>query len=265
VNRRGVFQYAPTIVQKEKQMELLIDIGNTNISMAVVKGKHFLKHFFIHTSKKNISVLSFKRLLGKYFSDLEKIIIVSVVPDLLNVFEKVFKRLSPGIPLIVVGKDLKVPIRNRYRKPMEVGQDRLLTAFAAKGICASPVIAIDFGTAVTMDLVNKKGEYEGGLIFPGLRSALGALTDDTALLPMVALKPAEGFIGRTTRESMNNGIVLGYAAMCDGLIEKFKKKYGRSINVIATGGDAALVAKYSRHIKKIRPHLIFEGLRQIIR
>ncbi|MBU1785098.1 MAG: type III pantothenate kinase, partial [Candidatus Omnitrophica bacterium] len=124
------------------------------------------------------------------------------------------------------------------------------------------VIAIDFGTAVTMDFVNVKREYEGGLIFPGLRLAMGALTEDTALLPVVTLKQAVGFIGRDTHASMNNGILLGYAAMCDGLIQKFRKKYGKGVKVVATGGDAALVAKHSRYIKKIYPDLIFEGLRR---
>ncbi len=244
-------------------MKLLIDIGNTNTSIALLKGRRFLKSYFIHTSRKEISEGSLRRLLGRHFRDIDKIVVVSVAPEFLAILKKAFKRLASRIPVIVVGKDLKVPMKNRYKKPGEVGQDRLVTSFAAANICRPPLVAIDFGTAVTLDFVNKKGEYEGGLIFPGLRLALGSLVEDTALLPKVAIKPTKGFIGRDTRGSMNNGILYGYAALCDGLIERFRKQYGRSLSVIATGGDAGLVARYSRHIKTVYPNLIFEGLRRI--
>jgi len=245
-------------------MKLLIDIGNTNTSMVVASGKKFLKHYFIRTSKKDIAPKSLKRLLGRYLIDIDEMIVVSVVPEFLSLLKKVFNKRFTDARVRVVGRDIKVPIRNLYEKPREVGQDRLVTSFAASHVCGSPVIAIDFGTAVTMDYVNKSGAYEGGLIFPGLRLALGSLVEDTALLPRVALKPTRGFIGRNTHSSMNNGILFGYAAMCDGIIEKFRRKYGRSVKVIATGGDAGLVSKYSRHIKTVRPYLIFEGLSRIV-
>lgn len=245
-------------------MKLLIDIGNTNTAIAIAKGKKLLKRYFIHTSKERISAKSFKRLLAGYLSDADKIVIVSVVPEFLAVMKKVFKKITPHVPVLVVGKDIKVPIKNLYKKPKEVGQDRLVTSFAAAGVCGTPVLSIDFGTAVTMDYVNEKGEYAGGIIFPGLRLALGSLVKGTALLPKVEIKLAKGFIGRDTAGSMNNGILFGYAAMCDGLIERFRKKCGRQLKIIATGGDAGIVAKYSRHIKTVRPGLIFEGLKRLL-
>ena len=244
-------------------MKLFIDIGNTNTSMVILHRKRFVKHYFIHTSKKEVSVTSFKRLLAGHLADIEKIVIVSVVPDLLALMKKNLKRIAPSVPVLVVGEDIEVPMKNRYKNPKEVGQDRLVTSFAASNGCKSPVIAVDFGTALTMDFVNSKGEYEGGLIFPGLRLAMGTLTEETALLPKVRLKTAKGFIGRDTRASMNNGILFGYAAMCDGLIRKFREKYGKGVKVVATGGDAELVAKHSCCLKTIYPDLIFEGLQSL--
>ncbi len=244
-------------------MKLLIDIGNTNTSIAVVKGMRLKKRWFIRSSRKEVSERSFKRLVGAHLCDVARIVVVSVVPEFLAGLRKTLRRIAPDIPVLVVGKDVKVPIKNRYKKPKEVGQDRLVTSFSAVCVCGQPVLVIDFGTALTMDYVNEKGEYEGGLIFPGLRSALASLVKNTALLPKIAVRPARGFIGRDTRGSMNNGILFGYAAMCDGLIAGFRKKYGRSLKVIATGGDAGIVAGYSRHIKTVYPDLIFEGLRRI--
>lgn len=246
-------------------MNLLIDIGNTNTSLALVRGKKIFKRYFIRTSRKEVSLKSLKRLFGKNLRGIDKVVIVSVVPKFLTLIKQSLKKVLPGIPLLVVGKDIKIPIKNRYRKPKEVGQDRLVAAFAAKRLSGSPVVSIDFGTAVTLDFVNKKGEYEGGLIFPGLRLGLGSLIREAALLPKTDIKATKGLIGRDTRDSMNKGILYGYASMCDGLVEQLRRKYGHSLKVVATGGDARLVSKYSRHLKKVHPDLILEGLNLLTR
>jgi type III pantothenate kinase len=241
-------------------MDLLIDIGNTNSSLAIAQGKRIVKRYFIRTSRKTVSSKALRRLLGRNIRAIDKIIIVSVVPEFLRILKRSLKVILPKHRILVVGKDIKVPIKNKYKKPREVGQDRLVAAFAAKKLFGSPVVSIDFGTAVTLDCVNKKGEYEGGLIFPGLRLALGSLIQEAALLPKVNIKPVKGLVGRDTRGSMNNGVLYGYASMCDGLAERLKKKYGRSLKIVATGGDAKLVAKYSHHIKKVHPNLVITGL-----
>ncbi len=244
-------------------MKLLIDIGNTNTALAVAKGRRILKRYFIRTSRKQVGKKPLRRLLGANIGKIDTIIIMSVVPKFLPVLKKGLKAVLPGVPLLVVGPGIKVPVRNKYKKPGQVGQDRLVTAFAASRTCGAPVLIVDFGTAVTMDYVNQKGEYEGGLIFPGLRLALGSLAKNAALLPKVYLKPTKGLIGKDTQSSMNNGVLYGYAAMCDGLIELLRKKYGRRLKVVATGGDAALVARYSRHIKKVDPDLALKGLNSL--
>jgi type III pantothenate kinase len=241
-------------------MNLLIDIGNTNTSLAIVKGKRILRRYFIRTSRKSISPRSLKRLLGKSLPEVDKVLIVSVVPGFLRLVKKSLSMIMPKARILVVGKNIKVPIKNKYRNPREVGQDRLVAAYSAKKLFGAPMVSIDFGTAVTFDCVNRKGEYEGGLIFPGLRIALASLIEEAVLLPKVDIKSVKGLVGRDTRGSINNGILFGYASMCDGLIEKLRKKYGKGLKIVATGGDAKLVSKYSRNIKKVSTDLVFTGL-----
>jgi len=242
-------------------MRLLIDVGNTNTSIAIVKGEKIRKKYFIHTSREKIEQKALKRLLGADLREIDRAVIVSVVPKFRTVFKKSMKAIAPKIRVQFIGRDIKVPIKIKYKKPGEVGQDRLVTSFAAQQVCGLPVLIIDFGTAVTFDLVSEKGEYEGGLIFPGLRMGLKSLVRDTALLPKIEVKATRGLIGRDTRGSMNKGILYGYAAVCDGFVGSFRKQYGRKLKVVATGGDAGLVARYTRHVKTVCPDLIFTGLR----
>ncbi len=241
-------------------MKLLIDIGNTNTSIAISDGGKVRKEFFLHTMKKEVNPRSFKRLLGTFAGRIDEAVIVSVVPAFLSVVKKSLKAVVPHIKVRTVGKDIKVPIKVKYKDPREVGQDRLVIAYAAKISFKAPILVIDFGTAVTFDLVGARGAYEGGLIFPGLRLALGSLVENAALLPKIVLKPTRGLIGRDTKSSMNKGILMGYASMCDGIIERFKDKYGKQLKVVATGGDAGLIARYSSRIEEVSPDLIFKGL-----
>lgn len=246
-------------------MKLLIDIGNTNTSIAVAERGKIKKRYFIHTSKKQLKAKAFARLLGVDASKarIDSAFVVSVVPKFLELIKKSLVRVAPGIAIKVVGADVRVPIKNRYERPREVGQDRLVAAYAASRVYGSPVLVLDFGTAVTLDYVNEEAEYLGGLIFPGLRLSLQSLVNHTALLPEIEIQPTSGLIGQNTRDSMNKGLLMGYAAMCDGLIERFREKYGKTFKVVATGGDAKLVSRYSRHIRNVCPDLIFHGLKAI--
>lgn len=241
-------------------MKLLLDIGNTNSSLALCEGKRIKKRYFIYTLKEEICAEPLKRLLGKDLKHIDTAVIVSVAPKFLKIFKKTLKDIAPWICIKVIGKDLTVPIKNNYKEPLQVGQDRLVASFAAKKMYRTPLLVIDFGTAVTFDYVNEKGEYEGGLIFPGVRLALESLSSGAALLPEINLKDVRGFLGKSTSASMNKGMVFGYASMCEGMILRFKKKYGKELQVVATGGDAKLIAKHTKHIETISPDLIFKGL-----
>ena len=241
-------------------MKLLVDIGNTNTQLALTEGASIVKRYFISTSKKEVEPRSLKRLLSGNLGKIDDIVIVSVVPKFLSILKKSLKAVIPRVPLRIVGKNIIVPISIKYKDPRQVGQDRLVAAFLAVRVSGLPVLIIDFGTAVTFDLVNEKGEYEGGLIFPGLRLGLESLSKNAALLPYINLRATTGLIGRDTDSSMNKGLLFGYASMCDGMIKRFREKCGRRLKVISTGGDASLVAKYSRYMKIIQPDLLINGL-----
>ena len=158
---------------------------------------------------------------------------------------------------------MKVPIKNKYRYPRQVGQDRLVGAYAARILYGSPAIVIDFGTAITFDVISSKGEYMGGIIVPGIRLTAESLFKKTAMLPLVSIVRPKALIGRDTTNSILSGIFYGYGALCDGLIRQLTRTMRSSPRVIATGGYAALMKKYSSHIRRIDPDLIFRGLEGI--
>ena len=163
---------------------------------------------------------------------------------------------APG----VLGEDIQAPVINRYRIPSQVGQDRLVNAAAAYEWYGGPAVIVDFGTAVTLDLVSRRREYLGGFIVPGLEVALAALAERTALLPRVGLKRPKEFLGRDTRSSILSGLFHGYGAMCDGLVTRMKARYAPRARVVATGGHARLMAPFCRTLQVVNPDLTLQGL-----
>lgn len=244
-------------------MLLAIDIGNTNITLGLFKGKRLVKKASLPTCEKGFD-RKIKRAFYNY--DVKAIVICSVVPKVERFLDRILKRLFKIKPL-VLGKDIKTPIRNLYKKPKQVGQDRLVNAFAGCTFYKAPLIIIDFGTAVTFDVVSKRGAYLGGIIVPGIELSLNALSEKAALLPKVKLrsrfKSAPSILGKTTSESMLSGIFHGYASMCDGLVANLKKRFGFKFNVIATGGNAHLISQYSTSIKKSDDNLTLKGINLI--
>ena len=158
-----------------------------------------------------------------------------------------------------MGQNLKAPIKNMYKHPGQVGQDRLVNAVAAYNECGGSIV-VDFGTAVTFDVISGRNEYLGGLIFPGIRLSLENLSSKAALLPKIKLTPSKPLLGSDTAGSMRSGILNGYAALCEGVIKRLRLKCGRNLRVIATGGDAALLARYCSDIKKVDSDLTLKGL-----
>ncbi len=165
----------------------------------------------------------------------------------------------------IIGKNAKVPIKNLYSKPKQVGQDRLVNAYAAVLLYGAPLIAVDFGTAITFDVVSRNKEYLGGMILPGLGISLDALNQRTALLPKIKLEEPKEFIGRDTKNSMLSGIVYGFAALTDDLVARIKEKIGKSAKVIGTGGNISLIGRYCKQMDKIDRDLTLKGLNLVYR
>lgn len=241
---------------------LAIDIGNTNITAGVFKGGRLVR------KAKTPTHASFR--FGRFFRALAKsaglkaggidrIAISSVVP--LALARLVVELAKAGFPRpLITGRDIVTPIANKYRNKSEVGQDRLVNAYAARALYGAPCVIIDLGTAITFDIVSAKGDYLGGLILPGIELSLSSLHRKTALLPRVELKAAASIIGKDTVNSMRGGILFGFGAMCDGLVAQYKRILGARTKVIATGGNASLMKRYARSIRIVDDDLTLKGL-----
>lgn len=251
-------------------MIIAIDIGNTTTSFGVFEGGRLKSQFAIATQPNRTSdeiTLQLKALAktrGLHLRKASQIILCSVVPRMSAVLIQSLKSLD-AVPIRVVGQDLIVPLKNRYTYPEQVGQDRLVSAYAAREQFASDCIVADFGTAITIDVVTKQGDYLGGLIAPGLDISLEALATRTALLPKVELKEPPELLGRDTANSIRAGLIYGCAALCDGLIPQLKARYAPKATVVATGGASPLIAKHARLIAHLRPYLVLEGLQSLAR
>ncbi len=242
---------------------LAIDIGNTNITAGIFKGKKLAGKAKIPSKAYSSYARDIKALVKRSrltVEDLSGIIISSVAPLSLARLVAELHKIPVNAPMVILGKDRAVPIKNLYRIKKEVGQDRLVNAYAAKMLYGTPAVVIDFGTAITFDLISKNGDYLGGLILPGIELSLSGLYKGTALLPKVELKEAPSIIGRDTVNSMRGGILFGFGAMSDGLVLRYRDILGKGIKVIATGGNSRLIKKYARSIQKTDEDLTLKGL-----
>ena len=245
-------------------MVLAIDIGNTNVSLGVVGQGRFFGHCDVEQGLPakvfSTKLASLLKNIGRRYS-LKTVVICSVVPSQLKVMELSVKKYLKIKP-IVIGRDINVPIKNKYHHPHHVGSDRLVGAYAVKCLYGAPAIIIDFGTAITFDIVSAKGEYEGGMIVPGLQLSVESLFQKTALLPRLEkIRSPRSLIGKTTKDSILNGLIYGYGMMCSGMIDLIKRKMKQKPKIVVTGGYTRLMKKYiARKIDKIDPHLIFKGI-----
>lgn len=242
---------------------LAVDVGNTSVHFALRERGKWKSHFSIST---RASKRAFRELLAGRAGALKnaEVAIASVVPAKTALLEGLFKRM--GLEEVrVIGRDIPVGIPNRYRDPRQVGVDRLLNALAAYRRLRREVIIIDFGTAITFDVVSRKGEYLGGVIAPGIEISLEALFKKTALLPRIRLAHPRNWIGKDTAESIRVGCSVGIGGLCDRTVEAISKKYGMKPAVLATGGYASFMKRYCRSVQKVLPDLILEGILEVCR
>jgi type III pantothenate kinase len=149
----------------------------------------------------------------------------------------------------------------RYENPREVGPDRIVNAVAAYELHGGPIVAVDFGTATTFDCVSGSGEYLGGAIFPGIHISMEALFDRASMLHRIEIARPRSVIGKTTTDSLQSGLLYGYAGMVDSMVARIREELGAEARCIATGGLAARIAGESSCIERVEPFLTLEGLR----
>lgn len=257
-------------------MLLAIDVGNTNIHLG-------LAHDTPPDANDDMWAVSWRartvadKMTDEYFvlirnffngsnysfSDINAVIIASVVPPLTGTFIEFSERYLNLTPL-VVGPGVKSGVQILMDNPLEVGADRVVNAAAVRALYGGPAIVIDFGTATTFDIMNADGDYIGGVIAPGIGLGHDVLVERTAKLPKVDLQPPPSAVGRNTIHAMQSGLFLGYLSMMEGMVGRLRKAMGEPrARVIATGGLAPLFAEHTDCIEQIAPNLTLEGLRVI--
>ncbi|CAM4459563.1 type III pantothenate kinase [Paenibacillus phoenicis] len=249
-------------------MFLVVDVGNTNIVLGIYRGKELLHHFRISTNRQatvdeyGVLIHNLFDMVGIRASEMEGVIISSVVPPLMHVLEELCDKYLHHKPL-VVGPGIKTGLNLRYENPREVGADRIVNAVAAIEKYGGPLVVVDFGTATTFDCIDAAGNYLGGAIVPGIGISTEALYQRASKLPRIELEKPKKVIGRNTVHAMQAGIIFGYAGQVDGIVERIAREMGAKPKVIATGGLAELIASETRTIEEVNSQLTLEGLRII--
>lgn len=245
------------INQKEETLHL-IDIGNTSATYGLAKNGKIMKTEALSSCQIPEKIINYPKS-GRNLS--QKVIISSVVP---KITEKLISDLNAHgtFEIIVIGADLQVPLKTNYKNVSKLGIDRKINAYGAISSHKIPSIILDFGTALTCDLVDEKGIFLGGLIIPGPATSLKSLLSNTAMLPkLFSLKkaPAKPY-GRNTDECIQHGVIQAYAAMTDGLINKLSKEFKESPHVIITGGFSAFIGKIIHSKAAVNPAHTLESM-----
>lgn len=249
-------------------MILVMDTGNTNISLGIFNDDKLMHHWRMETDPHKtedeyaMQVKSLFTHVNLSFDDIDGIIISSVVPPIMFSLEAMCRKYFSLEPLIV-GPGVKTGLNIKYENPREVGADRIVNAVAALHEYESPLIIVDFGTATTYCYLNDKGDYMGGAIAPGINISTEALFARASKLPRVEIMRPGNVIGKNTVSAMQSGIVYGYVGQVEGIVSRIKMQSKKEPLVIATGGLASLIAKESTIIDIVDPFLTLKGLRII--
>jgi type III pantothenate kinase len=250
-------------------MLLAIDAGNTNIVFAVCEGSTIRAQWRAATKTTRTAdeyAVWLKEMLGLEnlrFADLDACIIASVIPAALFDLRSLCRRYLNVEPLVVGEPNVDLGIGIRVDRPGAVGADRLVNTVAAHAAYPGALIVVDFGTATTFDVVSASGDYEGGVIAPGVNVSAEALHQAAAMLPRVAIERTQAVIGKDTVPAMQSGLYWGYIGLIEGLVMRIKAEYGAPMTVIGTGGLAALFHRQVSVIDHLDRDLTIQGLIQI--
>lgn len=252
-------------------MLLVVDVGNTQTHFGVFEsGRDTIAEDWRFATVRDstgdelgAALSNLLALRGRRFSDIQHAIVSSTVPQLSEQWTSMSERYLK-IEMLVVGPAIRTGMPIRMDNPREVGADRLVNAVAAYERVQGACVVVDFGTALTYDVVSEAGEYLGGIISPGAEISIDALYERAAKLPKVELAPPRSLIGKSTVDAIRSGIVFGFAAQVDGIVRRLREELGPDTKVLATGGLArALVPEVRVSIDEVDDLLTLTGLRLI--
>jgi type III pantothenate kinase len=253
-------------------MLLAVDVGNTQSHVGVFDGRELIAHWRFSTEADEtadelaVRVSALVALGGLQLGAIDGSIVSSVVPQLTPEYAAMCDRYLDG-GCLMVGPGVKTGMAIRLDNPLELGADRLVNAVAAYERFGGPCAVVDFGTAITFDVVSREGEYLGGVIGPGVEISMQALAARAAKLPVVELgeplgEPG-GVIGKTTHASLQSGIVYGFAGAIDAIARRVQRELGDEAEFVATGGHAAAIIPFCEMIDEVDDLLTLSGLRLI--
>ena len=252
-------------------MLLVVDVGNTQTHFGVMHsdGDQVTEHWRFATVRESTqdelgaALSNLLALRGMAFADIDASIVSSTVPQLSVQWTAMAERYL-GHQMLVVGPSIRTGMAIRMDNPREVGADRLVNAVAAYDRVRDTCVVVDFGTAITYDVVSAAGEYLGGIITPGAEISIDALYDRAAKLPKVELAQPRSLIGKSTVDAIRSGIVFGFAAQVDGIVHRLRDELGAHTKVLATGGLAGvLVPTVQETIDEVDDLLTLLGLQLI--
>ena len=249
-------------------MLLVVDVGNTQTHLGTFRDGELYQHWRFATVRDSTAdelgaaLRALLGLRGVTFDLIDASIVSSTVPQLRPEWTEMARRYL-GHEMPVVGPGLKTGMPIRYDNPREIGPDRLVNAVAGYEKLGGPCVVVDFGTAVTHDVVSAEGEYLGGVIFPGVEISLDALADRAAALPKIDLVEPRSLVGKSTVDAIRSGMIFGYAAMVDGILGRLRDQLGAATKAIATGGLAHTVVPFCDSLDDVDDLLTLRGLKII--
>jgi type III pantothenate kinase len=247
---------------------LVVDVGNTQTHLGAYRGDELIHDWRFATVRDETadelgarlrSLLALRELA---FDDLDASILSSTVPQLRPEWTAMAERYL-GHEMPVVGPGLRTGMPIRMDNPREVGADRLVNAVAAFDRFGVACVIVDFGTAITYDVVGPGGEYVGGIIAPGVEISMEALTSRAAAIPKIDLTPPRALIGKSTVEAIRSGVIYGFAAQVDGMLGRLREELGDETAAVATGGLAGAIVPFCGEIEEVDALLTLTGLRLI--
>ncbi len=246
-------------------MLLAVDIGNTQTHIGCFEGSELTESWRVATDASAtadelaLAISGLCDLRSIEFSRFDSAIVSSVVPRLAAEYRRMCESYL-GRDCLVVGPALRTGMSIRTESPHEVGADRIVNAVAAYERFGGACIVVDFGTAITYDAISEAGEYLGGLIAPGIEISIEALASRAAKLPEIEIVKPEAVIGRNTAQSIQAGIVYGFAGQIDGVTRRLLAELGEGTDVVATGGYASAIVPFCNEIDEVDDMLTLRGL-----